>query len=32
MIATKNLEAGLFMGFVIVAMPVAFVLSHWLGS
>jgi hypothetical protein len=32
MIAAENLEVGLFMGFVIVALPAAFVLAHWLGA
>ena len=32
MIDTKTLDVGLFMAFVIVALPAAFVLSHWLGS
>jgi hypothetical protein len=32
MTATENLEVGLFMGFVIVALPAAFVLAHWLGA
>ena len=32
MIAIENLEVGLFMGFVIAALPAAFVLAHWLGA
>jgi len=32
MTATENLEVGLFMGFVIIAVPAAFVLAHWLGA
>jgi hypothetical protein len=31
MTSTENLEIGLFMGFLIIALPVAFVLAHWLG-
>ena len=32
MTATKNLEGGLFMGFVIIALPATFALAHWLGA
>jgi hypothetical protein len=32
MTSSENLEIGLFMGFLIIALPVAFVLAHWLGA
>lgn len=32
MTSTENLEVGLFMGFVILALPAAFILAHWLGA